>query len=342
MADILYRSHSIEKTQDGISGSLTVWEDSPVSPFDVGDTFSPITSGPALTVERVSIKDNVLGEYNGKLLRQWEITVEGSNNSSGSAQTHVKYNFNISAGEKSGTMEVTNTGDNPSITLDIGDTFSVPGIGEVFCSNVKGSDEYDSSGVHTWTVVYEGANKAVIQDTDTKYTLNIENNSDGVTVYSGSKETTCTGSAPTVAVNIGDTFSLPYIGTVTCTRIQTSNTDANTWSVIIEGSRGGASGGGEGGGDSSLPETETVITREINGSTVRTVAGNFVVLRRSVTPIIKKTITVYTSTVDAVATLGNTYQEEGIAISENISRETIKNNGVVTASYYKHVIEVES
>ncbi len=340
MPEILYQSHSLEKTSEGISGSLTVWENSPVSPFDVGDTFTPVQGSPALTVEKVSIKDNVLGSFNGKLLRQWEVTIEGSNNSSGSAGTHVKYDFNISAGEKSGTMQVTNTGDNPSITLEIGDTFTVPGIGEVFCSNVKGSDDYNSAGVRTWTVIYEGSNPAVVQEADTKYTLNIENNSDGVTVYSGSKETTYTGASPSVAVNIGDTFTLPLIGQVTCTRIQTSNTEANTWSVVIEGSRGGSSSGSSS-ETPSLPETESVITYEINGSTVRTVAGEFIALRRSQTPITKKSITVYTSTVAAVATLGSTY-EGGIAVSENITKETVKNNGVVTGSYYRHVIEVES
>lgn len=340
MSDVLYKSHSLEKTSEGISGSLTLWEDSPVSPVDVGDTFSPVANGPVLTAEKVSIKDNVIGSFNGKLLRQWQITIEGSNNSSGSADTHVKYNFNISAGEKSGSMEVTNTGDHPSITLDIGDTFNVPGIGEVFCSNVKGSDDYNSAGIRTWTVIYEGANKAVVQDSDAKYTLNIENNSDGVTVYSGSKETTYTGASPSVAINIGDTFTLPLIGEVTCTRIQTSNTEANTWSVIIEGSRGGSSSSGSG-ETPSLPDTESVITYEINGSTVRSVAGEFIALRRSQTPITKKSITVYTSTVDAVATPGSTYSG-GIVTSENITKETVKNNGVVTGSYYRHVIEVEA
>lgn len=340
MPEILYQSHSLEKTSEGISGSLTVWENLPVSPFDVGDTFTPVQGSPALTVEKVSIKDNVVGSFNGKLLRQWEVTIEGSNNSSGSAGTHVKYDFNISASEKSGTMQVTNTGDNPSITLEIGDTFTVPGIGEVFCSNVKGSDDYNSAGVRTWTVIYEGSNPAVVQEADTKYTLNIENNSDGVTVYSGSKETTYTGASPSVAVNIGDTFTLPLIGQVTCTRIQTSNSDTNTWSVIIEGSRDGSSSGGSS-ETPSLPETESVITYEINGSTVRTVGGEFIALRRSQTPITKKSITVYTSTVTAVATLGSAY-EGGIAISENITKETVKNNGVVSGSYYRHVIEVES
>ena len=517
MADKLYRSYSLEKSQQSISGSMTVWEDSPVSPFDVGDTFHPVQGSPALTVEKVSIKDNVIGELNGRPVRQWEITIEGSNETQGSSQvTHVKYNFNISADEKSGTMEVVNTGNSPAITLEIGDTFSVPGIGQVYCSNVKGNDDYDDNGVHTWTVVYEGKNTqssssslpetkyslAIQKDDDgdiqksgtmsvvnegssptldiqvgstfsvpglgevtctkvsgnddytetgahrwtmtyegvinsddsgsgsetpddnnstkytftlekdsssgsveitrtgnspsvthsvgstftlpgvgtvtctkvsgsdsysdngkrrwtivyegtdkeedsgqeetpttTKYSLNIEKNSDGATVYSGSKETTCKGAAPTIGIDIGDDFSLPVVGKLKCTRVHSGN-DGNTWTVTVEGSRVGNDESGSGSGDyTSLPETETVINYEINGQTVRSVAGELIALRRSATPITKKSITVYSNSDSAIA--GNEYQGS-IVLSESISKETIKNNGVVTGSYYKHVIEVES
>ena len=123
MPDKLYRSHSLEFSNDGTSGSLTLWEDSPVSPFNVGDTFRPVPQSPQLTVEKVSIKDNVIGEANGKTIRQWEVTIEGSNfvaEQQQDAQTHIKYNFNISDNEKSGTMEVVNQGDNPALSLDIG------------------------------------------------------------------------------------------------------------------------------------------------------------------------------------------------------------------------------
>ena len=133
---------------------------------------------------------------------------------------------------------------------------------------------------------------------------------------------------------------MPLIGEVTCTRIQTNNTAINTWSVVIEGSRGGSSSDGSG-ETTSLPETEAVITYEINGSTVRSITGEFIALRRSLTPITKKSITVYTHTVDPVATPGSIYSG-GIVTSENISQETVKNNGIVTGSYYRHVIEVEA
>ena len=523
MATELYRSYSLEKSKNEnneviTSGSLTLWKDTPVSPFDVGDTFRPVTSSPVLTVEKVSIKDNVVGMLNGKPVRQWEVTVEGSDETSASSTTHVKYNFNIASDEKSGTMEVTNIGETPSVTIQLGANFTVPGIGQVKCVNVKGNDEYDDNGNHIWTVVYEGSDKTetlpptsynlsferdssgelqktgrmqVVQtgatppstiqvgstfnvpgvgnltctkvsgnddytetgthrwtmvyegvlgssdnpdDPDTptanakytfskerdaqgnttqsgtveisntgdnpsttyalgstitlpgvgsltctkisgadtytdkglrkwivtyegsdatqtdpdnptattKYTLDIENNADGITVYTGTKEITCTGEAPTISTSVGGTFSVPYVGSLTCTRVHSSN-DGNTWTVLIEGSRGGGSSSNPDDPDTptpSMPENETVINYELNGITVRTVAGEFLALTRSQTPITKKSVTVYTNTVTAVASPGSTY-EGGTVLSENIVKETIKSNGVVTGSYYKHTLEVE-
>ena len=337
MPDKLYRSHSLEKSGDTISGSLTIWEDNPVSPFDVGDTFTPVQGCPLLTVEKVNIKDNVIGERNGKPLRQWEITIEGSNGVSASSgsQTHVKYNFTISEDEKTGTMEVVNKGSSPSITISVGSKFSVPGVGQVTCTNVKGSDSYDDNDVHTWTVTYEGSTKISGEDNENfdKYSVSVEKTLDGVTIYSGSKEVTYTGTSPSLT-SVGSSVSLPIIGSVTCTKSYATKIGANTWTITTEGSRKGDT-------STDLPDTETIINYEINGVTLRSVAGGFIALRRSTTPITKKTITKYTDTVAAVTTPGNTY-EGGTVISENISKETIKENGVVISTYYRHSIEVEA
>ena len=337
MPDKLYRSHSLEKSGDTISGSLTIWEDNPVSPFDVGDTFTPVQGCPLLTVEKVNIKDNVIGERNGKPLRQWEITIEGSNGVSASSgsQTHVKYNFTISEDEKTGTMEVVNKGSSPSITISVGSKFSVPGVGQVTCTNVKGSDSYDDNDVHTWTVTYEGSTKISGEDNENfdKYSVSVEKTSDGVTIYSGSKEVTYTGTSPSLT-SVGSSVSLPIIGSVTCTKSYATKIGVNTWTITTEGSRKGDT-------STDLPDTETIINYEINGVTLRSVAGGFIALRRSTTPITKKTITKYTDTVAAVTTPGNTY-EGGTVISENISKETIKENGVVISTYYRHSIEVEA
>ena len=73
MPDSLYRSYSLEKSSNNgeviTSGSLTTWEDRPVSSLDVGDTFRPIPNGPLLTVKKVSINDNVIGTVAGKTVR---------------------------------------------------------------------------------------------------------------------------------------------------------------------------------------------------------------------------------------------------------------------------------
>ncbi len=259
MADALYRSYSLEKDSNGTSGSLTYYEDSPKSPFDVGDTFSPISGGPLLNVSKVSIKDNVIGIEAGKVKRQWQITVEGSTDAvSTSTSSDIRYNFTIEANENSGSMEVINKGSAPAITLKIGDKFTIPGIGKVTCSKVNGSDDYDDNGSHIWSVTYEGSTKV-------------------------------------------------------------KNYDA----------------------DSELPDNEETITYELNGITTRSVAGELIALRRSATPITKKNFTVYTNSANPVATIGSTYND-GIVLSESISHEVIKSDDVITNSYYKHDIEVES
>ena len=268
MPDILFRSHSLEKSSnDGdviTSGSITLWEDQPVSPFDVGDTFTPIPDGPPLIVKDVNIVDNVIGTVAGKVVRQWQISVKGDND---------------------------------------------------------GSNGQSSS--------------------DTKYSFGIEKNSDGVTVYSGTKEVAYSGDNPNPNISLGDSFSLPVIGNLTCTKVSGNDDGSGNWTFSIEGSRTGSSSSGGQQDTQHLPDDEVTLSYEINGSTVRTVAGELIALKRSETPILRKTITVYSASDSLIATIGNTYQG-GIALSENISLETIKNNGIVTSSYYKHIIEVEA
>lgn len=258
MPDALYRAYLLEKDNEGISGSLTLWNDSPFSPYDVGDTFSPIPDGPLLNVKKVSIKDNVIGTEFGKVIRQWQITIDGSTDAvDTSGNSNVRYNFTIEANENSGSMEVTNKGNAPAVQLKVGDKFSIPGIGQVTCSSVKGSDDYDDNGNHVWTVTYDGS-----------------------------------------------------------TKVSNFNPDTD------------------------LPENELTTSYELNGLTVRSVAGEFIVLRKSTSPITKKNIVVYSNSVEPVVTIGATY-EGGIAISESVSKVVIKDDDVITNTYYKHDIEVE-
>ena len=257
MADKLYNSHSLEKTSDEISGSLTIWRDTPTSPYEIGDSFSPV-DGVTLNVKKVNISDNVIGELNGKPFRQWQVVIEGSSEEQGSSgDTNIKYNFSVSNDETSGSMEVTNKGSSPTLTLEIGDNFNVPGLGSIKCTSIKASNSYNENGVQTWSVTYEG----------------------------------------------------------------------------VTGSNSSSSG-------SSSSDDET-ISYEFNGVTVRTVAGEFLALQRSNTPIKKQTFTVINKSADSFANIGSSYKG-GTVISESIVKETTKVNGVVTKTQYKHTIETES
>lgn len=188
MTDKLYNSHSLEKTSEETSGSLTIWRDTPTSPYDIGDTFSPV-DGVTLNVKKVNISDNVIGELNGKPFRQWQVVVEGSSEEqgNGSGDTNVKYNFSVSSDETSGSMEVTNKGKSPSLTLNIGGSFNVPGLGSVKCTSIKASNNYNDNGVQTWSVTYEGVSRSSSSDSDSDEESNLDEEStsyefNGITV----------------------------------------------------------------------------------------------------------------------------------------------------------------
>ena len=275
MAEKLLRSHSLEKSKgaDGIttSGSFSFWEDSPVSPLNIGDEFQPVPGGPTLKVGKVSITDSVVGERFGRPFRQWQITVEGDSNvqtDEDTGDSNVKYTFIIEKGDdeltkRTGTMEVTNTGASPSISVQVGGSFNVPGVGAVTCTKVSGGDSYTDSGSHKWTITYEGA------------------------------------------------------------RVE--------------------AGSGEDDNNPTLPESQEEVTYEINGTTTRSVSGEFIVLRRSATPITKKSLTVYNNNAARLTTPGETYASSGcIAVSEVIAKETQKSNGVEIGSYYRHELTLEA
>lgn len=350
---------AIEKDTDGDiqkSGSMSIVNtgDTPSLDISVGSTFNVPGLG-LVTCSKVSGND----DYTEAGVHRWTMTYEGYVNSQSGDEddpddeidTNAKYNFSMEQDTSgsvihSGSVELTTSGNLPNFAHEVGDRINFPGIGEVTCVKVSGSDNYSDTGKRKWTVTYEGTDKTQEetehQVDEIKYTLNIEKNSDGVTIYSGTKETTYLGSTPSISVNIGEKFSLPLIGEVTCTRINTSNSDAETWTITLEGSRSGSSGEeGDDEEDASLPETEITLNYELNGTTVRTIAGEFIALRRSETPIAKKNITVYTQDDNAVALPGNSY-EGGIVTSVNIVKEVIKNDGVETGSYYKQTLEVEA
>ena len=197
MADSLYRSHSLEKTSSNgeviTSGSLTTWEDNPVSPLNVGDTFQPVPDGPRLKVKRVSINDNVIGLNAGKPVRQWQISVEGDNQSDVSDTTaEDKHSFSFSIEQDndsvvhSGTLFITANGDNPPANISVGDTINIPGVGRLVCRRISGTDDFNDNGVRVWNVTYECSDAPSEASTHTKYSFSIE---DG---YSGSMQVSMT------------------------------------------------------------------------------------------------------------------------------------------------------
>ena len=80
---------------------------------------------------------------------------------------------------------------------------------------------------------------------------------------------------------------------------------------------------------------------ELNGTTVRSVDGQFVALRRSLDPIVRKSISFLSDDPEPAVTLGDTY-EGGIALSENIVAEEVSVNDVSLGKKYRHNIEVEA
>lgn len=352
---------TIEKDSDGLlqkSGSKVVVTEGNTPAFDiqVGSTFTIPGIG-EVTCTKVSGGD----DYTASGSHRWTMTYEGYINDSeqGETQSHdsqdTKYHFSVeknSSGDltHSGSVEISTIADIPPSTYQVGSTINIPGIGNVTCVKVSGSDSYTENGRRKWAIVYEATDDSESisdpeqQGSKVQYSFDIETNSDGVTIYSGTKEISYHGNSPSPGIDLGDTFSVPVVGTLTCTKVRGSDDGADNWTFVIEGSRGGAeSSGGEGqqGGQSSLPDNELSTSYEINGVTVRTVTGDIIVLRRSENPITKKSITQYTDSENSITSPGGTY-EGGIVISENVVKETIKNDNVVIRTYYKHTIEVEA
>ena len=345
MPDKLYNAYSLEKNNDEVSGSMTIWQDTPFSPYDVGDTFRPVPDAPLLKVRSVNISDNVIGDFNGKPLRQWQVVIEGSTSSEQSQKSEIKYSFNIDTDGQSGTMEVSNTGASPIVNIKVGDSFTIPKLGSVKCTNIRVSNSFNDKSEQVWTVVYEGTATTSSDESGSTEPVVISgvkySSNEAADGKSGSMETTNIGDTPAVTHRIGDSFTIPNLGSVTCTNIRVSNSyndkGAKVWTVVYEGTATTSSSSS----GSSIPEDEISVSHELNGVTVRTVAGEFIALRRSPTPITKKSITIYNNSENAIASIGQNYSG-GIALSESITKETIKVNGITTGFYYRHNIEVEA
>ena len=355
-------SLAIEKNSEGIhsSGSMAVVStgEAPALNIAVGDCFFIPGIG-LVTCSKVSGSDSY--DDNGSHI--WTMTYEGyynGQNQDGEAHSlsHSKYSFAIDSSSQSGSIEVSVFSDEPHPLYSVGDDIRLPGIDKkLICSKVSGSDSYDDNGQRKWTIVYE-ASSLQAEETGVRYSFSSEKNSEGVTITSGTKQyhpaVSQNGMVPEPDTDVGEDFYFPYGSRnikLTCSKVSGSFDDSGLWTYSIEGQYAGSPSGSDDAGsssgsedsdtDTSLPDDELSVSYEINGITVRTVDGSLVALRRSETPITRKSITIYNDSEERLATPGEKYNDYGIAISENVIRETIKSNGIVIKSYYKHSIEVE-
>ena len=189
------------------------------------------------------------------------------------------------------------------------------------------------------------------------YTVNAEKKDDNIIIYSASIETISAkdnNNEITLLFNIGDDIQVPNVPIpLTCESYKANDGfdefQREAWTIVYE-----CSGVLPASTSDALPdEEEQDLSYELNGSTVRTIAGELLVLRRSQTPITKKTVIAYSNTEEPIYPPG-TECHEGIALSENVVRETksyknitgvdIHGNDIFTVEktqYYRHEIEVE-
>jgi hypothetical protein len=145
------------------------------------------------------------------------------------------------------------------------------------------------------------------------------------------------GDAPTFAIDLGDEFAVPGVGSIICTSVSGGDElkkDGGTrWNITYSGAKVDTS---------TLPDPEPLSTdNAFNGEKARTVAGELVMLRRSITPIKTGTVTIYNNSNTLVTTPGNTYSW-GLVQSESVSHEVIKQDGITIGSYYRHDISIEA
>ena len=248
--------------------------------------------------------------------------------------------------------------DEPVSSYAVGDTFQPIGAygPTLVVTRVSMSDDVVGTRmgrpVRQWqiTVESEGTSTGAGDAARARWTYEMSKDDNGLIHHRGSVELKNDGDAPAFGMGLGDTFgsklsSVPIeaMRALICTRVSASDewTDKGVrrWTVTYDGAKVAPASG-----DSLVPtDTEETISYEINGRTTRAVDGTFVVLRRSSLPVTRRSLVRYSKEESGgknETTLGSAY-EGGIAVSERVTKETIKENGVVIGSYWRHDIEVE-
>jgi hypothetical protein len=234
--------------------------------------------------------------------------------------------------------------DTPSTGFQIGDNFQpVPGgtVLKVKSIDVQSEDSGKTrfgNPIKLWRISITGDSSASDgSQTEVRYTFNISKDDRGITQTEGTMSVSNTGDTPTFSISLGGAFTVPGIGQLTCTGISGGDdfkTDGTRkWDITYSGALVAAS--------APVPDADPPSSEySLNGDTARTVAGELIILRRSATPIRTGNITVYNESEAPLSTPGNSYSW-GRSLTETVTQEIIKQNGVVIGSFYRHDINLE-
>ncbi len=203
-----------------------------------------------------------------------------------------------------------------------------------------------------WQFTFDGYLIAPSADTTqsevitSKYSVNVDKLENGDTLFKISINTVNFGEEPIIKFTIGEeqitsgeNIDIPGVpAPFICTNYSYSDAfndlNIHVWTITYEGFALVQH-------DTYMDTLDEVsVSYEINGTTAATVDGDFIALRRSEEPIMKKSITKYTDSQASITTPGNIYQG-GIVLSESIVKETITTNNVITQALYKHTIEIQ-
>jgi hypothetical protein len=157
--------------------------------------------------------------------------------------------------------------------------------------------------------------------------------------------------SPALSVHPGDTFTVPgFTGNFTCTsasisdemiHYDASNGITRLWQVSLDGT---SQSNAETDSDINVKRMDVDISREVNGSTVRTISGRLVLLLNSATPISRITISATGETAACPVQPGNSYSHSGFSflVTRTSSRRVVaEKRGAIVKTLYEYTIEGE-
>lgn len=273
------------------------------------------------------------------------------------------YNEHSLGYRKDADGSVTTTGsfsywvDNPLDAPKVGGSFTpVEGGPSLVITSVDVSDsvigKYRDRLRRVWKVSLSGDTMDEESKIDTTYQFAIDKQESGLQMLSGSINAGNFGSAPIFSYNIGDELTIPGLNkTGKCTNISGGSQYINSnSSKAVDGklcrwnmtySFAGAYT------EYEEDKTDKFLSASfgLNGVTARAVDGEFVVLRRSSTPIEQRSLTRYKKDGEftPITSIGAQYPANSgfYVTSERIVKEEIKVGGVLIETLYRHDIEVE-